>query len=156
MNVARIVRVLLVGNDQQALNSLAYSLRNQKREVAAYLKRIAPDVELDYLTASDIVAAIKIFQEHRPHIGLIKVTVNTPYSFASLKDEPGILLINAVREINLGAKLIAYCACTPEPRLYYLLKEFGADNCILNYADPRSIAVTLLLMTWEYGLAEIS
>ena len=155
MNATRIVRVLLVDNDLGALHSLKHSLRNQERATAAYLKKIAPDIELDYLAAQDSVTAIKIFQEQRPHIGLVKVIVNTPYSFTSLKDEPGILLINSIKEINDTTKFIAYCVCSPEPRLYYLLKELGADDCIPNYANPRFTAVKLLLMVWEYGLNRI-
>jgi DNA-binding NarL/FixJ family response regulator len=154
MDDKRKIRVLLVDNDQQTLEALKESLSKHNKPTVSDLKFITPDTELEYLAAHDTLDAINTLIDEKPHICLVKVTVTTPYSYTSLKDEPGVLLINRFKKINPSIKCVAHCQGTPERKLYYLLKELNADDCIPYHATTGFVAKKLHVMAWEYGLAK--
>lgn len=150
------IRVLLVDDDKRSLTSLKDFLENYDKRLLTSLKNILKEIDFDIYSASDTDAALETCRKQKPHICLVKVMVKHPYSYSILEEEEGIRLINRIKEINPKTKCIAYASCNPERRLYFLLKELGADNAIRGPANPRHVAGKLNAMVWEYNLDEES
>lgn len=148
------VRVLFVDDDKKSLVSLKEFLKDYDKGLLSSIKNILKEIDFDISTASDTGAALEAFRKQKPHICLIKVMVKYPYSYSSLEKEEGIKLINAMKEINPKVKCIAYASCNPGKKLYFLLKELGADDAIRRPANPRFVAGKLNVMVWEYHLNE--
>lgn len=139
-------------DDKEELASLKSFLEDYDKSRLTSIKHILRDTDFDVSTATDAATALDICRKENPHICLIRVVVKEPYSYLSLQNEEGLNLIIEIKEINPKTKCIAYVSCNPTRQLYFLLKEFGADDVIRKPAKPLFVAGKLNVMVWEYFL----
>jgi DNA-binding NarL/FixJ family response regulator len=144
------IRILLIDDDTKHSASLKAYIENHDKEELSSIKNITEKAEFEVFIASDTTIAWEEFLLHLPQICVVKVFAPLPWSFTTLKDETGITFINKVKEEFPDTKCVAYVSCEPDKKLYYLLKELGANDAISWPARPQSMAGKLYETVWTY------